>query len=143
MTLTGRAAVFGVNGAIAYTGVAAPSAQVLQSAELTDNFDLAELKSQVGEIIGLAKTNHRREFKIDFVPSSDGTSGNNTLANARLSLKLPTPLSQVVTSGFDHADYNGNWTYIGGGTISVSGEGYCKMTLPLRQYDTDITTAVS
>ena len=145
MTQTGRAAVYGLNGAVAYSGVASPSAQLLQSAELSDEFDKAELKDSTGEIIGLARTNHRRTFTIDFIPVAVPGVGNatNTLASARGALKVPAPLAQVITSGFDHEDYNGNWVYNGGGKIRFSGEGYCKMTLPLIQFDSDITTPVA
>lgn len=150
MTLTGKASIAGINGTVAWTGVASLAAgnHLLQSAKMQDQFDLNELRDQVGEPAGLAKTNHRQEITIDFVPVA--VSGTNTIANAKVGLQLPPPLAQVTLASFDEPagatgfnTINGVWAYVGGGEIGLTNEGYAKMTLPLRRYETDITAAVS
>ena len=132
-TLKGKAAVFGLNGDLAYTGVATPSNQLLSGAEVTHNYAKAELVDPAtNEVVGEALSREVLEVSIDFTPVAD--PAGNTLTNARAALKLPAMNAVVALTAFDDSDYNHTFNYVGGGRISFSPDGYCKMTLPLRRY---------
>jgi hypothetical protein len=131
--LTGKAAVYGVTGTLAFAGavVMSTAENKMLGADITDTFDIPELKDGVGNIIGLAAVNRRHEATFDIVPSD--TDGSPTLADAKTAIKLPDPLAIVTIAGFGNTLIDGTWNYIGGGKITFSPDGYIKMSLPCRR----------
>jgi hypothetical protein len=142
MNLTGIAHVSGLNGEIAYTGVAAPSDQLLASAGFTKDCEFKEALNHpgTGERIGGAYAREHIAGDIEFIPVA--TAAGNTIANAKLALKMPTLPFLVTLSGFDHADLNGEYMCEGPVGITFAPEGgKARVRLPLIRYTAAGSTA--
>ena len=149
MKITGKAHVKGLRGDIAYTGVATPSNQLLQSVGFTKDMEQKDrlLDPDTSEPIGGGYSREHISGDIEFIPVAD--AAGNTIANARLALELPDLPFVVTLSGFDHADLNG--TYMCEGPIGVrfaAGE-IARVTMKLIRYTangsdaTTLTTVAS
>jgi len=138
--LAGRAVVFTVEGSIAYTGVAV-SQNSIQSASLSDEFDLIEVRNQRGQTMTQMAINMRQRMTIEMIPTA--AIGTNTQAAAAQSVELPDPLTRVTLDGFELPEFNGFWNYLGGGSIGLSNQGTVTMTLPLGRPDGTALTPVS
>jgi len=138
--LAGRAVVFTVEGTMAYTGVAV-SQNSIQSASLSDEFDLLEVRNQRGQTITQMAINIRHRITIEMIPTA--VAGTNTQAAAALAVELPEPLTLVTLAGFELPEFNGNWNYLGGGSIGLSNQGTISMTLPLGRPDGTALTPVN
>lgn len=130
--LAGRASVFAIDGTLAYTGVATIDNEV-QAANMTDEFDVVELMDRRGEVIGKAARNRRRTLTIDFIPTDASTSNPQTEAGAKANVAFPDKLALVTLASFGITDIDGDWNYVGGGTVGMTAEGYIRMTLTLAR----------
>jgi hypothetical protein len=147
--LTGRAAVFGLDGALTFTGIASDASHLLSSAQYTDDAEVKQdlIDPSTGECIGKVFGRKAKTCTIDVIPVSDGAP--NTLANAAAAAVMPAIPCKVTLSAFKAAELNADWLYEGGGSISLTPDGYAKLTLPLKKYAdssstaTILTTAVS
>jgi hypothetical protein len=140
--LVGRACLHGAGGAITWASVAANTDRELQGIDLTDEADVQELKSRIGQTIGLAAVDPKRRVTFDFIPTG-GSSTNNTLAQAKAATKFCDMLEKITISGLGLDDLDGDWQYIGGGRMSITNSGYVKLSLACAQYDGAVFTAVS
>lgn len=132
--LTGKATVYGVKGTLTFTGLASTAAQIMQSAESTEEADITELRDGENQLKGLVVTNRRDTITIEFFPTTTATPG--TVADAKGALELPEIPATVTLAGFDEAesnDLNGSWVYLGGGKRAYSAE-IVRMTLPLTRF---------
>lgn len=147
--LTGKARVHGLNGDIAYDGVATPSDALLQSAGFGKD---AAFKDELdhpstGERIGGAYAKENIAGDIEFIPVADATG--NTIANARLGLHMPDIPFKVTLSSFDHNHLNGDYMCDGGLRIQLGANGNCRITMPIIRYTaagsdaTTLTTVIS
>jgi hypothetical protein len=132
--ITGKARVHGLRGNIAYTGVATPSNQLLQSAGFTKDAGYKDrlLNPDTGEPIGGAYAQENIAGDIEFIPVAD--AGGNTLANARAALALPALPFLVTLSGFDHASLNGSYMCEGPIRTQFTPNDNCRVTLPLVKF---------
>lgn len=130
-TQTGRAILFGSDGTITFASVVTDTLKELQGASFTDNFDVKEAKDKNGNIIALAAINPTQECTFECLPLA-GTGAADTLANAKLSIEVPSALETVTIADLA-AIYNGTWMYAGGGKAEVTNEGFVKLTLPCRR----------
>ncbi len=119
----GQAAFFGLDGTV--SGVASV---VFNSAEVTDEFDVTELKDGFGNTIGAVSHNGRKSVSFEMVPLDGGTAA------------LPAQLAAITTSDFALGDLNGTWYYVGGGKISMSNEGFAKFSLPCKRWSGVVAT---
>lgn len=140
LKLAGRASIHGMDGAFAYTAVAAihgsaslsTTENEVQSINLTDDFDVSELMDRRGELIGMAARNRRLTITVELVitAASDGTQ---SAANAAANVVLPEKLGLVTLSSFGITLLDGTWNYVGGGSVGLTPEGFLRMTLHLRR----------
>ena len=126
----GKAAVHTVAGGLAFTGLAKTQNRLVGT-NVTDEFNVAELRDGLNNVIGAVATSHNRRASFDIVPYDSG--GN--LATAKSNVKLPDPLAIVTISDFGVDELDGTWNYVGGGSIALTPDGYIRMTLPCAQYD--------
>lgn len=130
--LIGRAVVFTSKGEISYLARTASQGAV-QSANLSDEFELIDVRDQWGRQISQAATGCRQTVQVELIPLAE--SGTNTEAAAAAALALPVPLEKVTLAEFEDADLNGEWNYQGGGTKGYSNDGVARLTLPLARPD--------
>lgn len=150
MKITGRATVYGISGAIAYTGVASPSAQLLASVGFGKDteFKDALIHPDTGERIGGAYARENIAGDIEFIPVAV-TGGSNTIANARLALKMPDLPFKVTLSAFEHADLNGDYMCEGPMRIDLAAGTRARVTMRIVKYTaagsdaTTLTTVIA
>lgn len=135
MTVTGRAAIYGADGQIVYTGVAALScAQFVDDVTFSHSASKEEIRDGSNELMGYGWSDKRDHVTINFTPVASST--NNTLANAATACKLPDFPVQVALSGFKEPStnaINGNWIYDSpeSASLKYTKGGKASMTLQL------------
>jgi hypothetical protein len=132
--LVGRACLHGAGGSITWASVAVNTDRELQGIDLTDEADVQELKNRLGATIGLAAVDPKRRVTFDFIPTG-GSGANNTLAQAKAAAKFCALLEVITIDDLGLDDLDGDWQYIGGGRMSITNNGYVKLSLPCAQYD--------
>lgn len=136
----GAVAVHGVDGTLAFSGLLA-TANLLTDAQVTDQFDVGELGNGNSDTVGAAASNRRSEATFTIIPYDSA----GTLATARDNIKFPGKLATVTIAGFGSGgnlidNVVGLWTYIGGGSMTLSKGGFVQITLPCRRWGEDPTT---
>ena len=140
-TMIGKAIVCGGAGTMAYTGMATTSNEP-QSVEYTEKYAQHDAKTKQGETIGKYFFDKQEELTIDFYPCAD--AGGSAIATAEAAIVLPAVGSKVTIAAMKGSVLNDTtWIYEGGGKISEGNDHEVKMTLPLKQYSTDISTATT
>lgn len=130
--------VFGIDGTIQYTGVAASGAEITKIS-FEDQVKTYEHKNRKGEVVGMTFYNRTKKASIDFYPTAP--AGDGAIALAAENMHLPDPGSKIELADHAGADLNSDvWIYVGGGTIEFTNEAEAKMKLPCMQYSTDIST---
>lgn len=129
--LHGRAAIYGIDGTIAYTGVASTEAEI-QGMNLTDDFDSTDLMNRDAEVIGTASRNPRQSITVDVV-IVQAPGGGQSIATAKGNFALPAQMAIVALADFGITALNGDWNYAGGGTAAFTTDGYMRLSLPLRR----------
>ena len=142
-TFLGYATVHGIDGTIAYTGMATTD-NLFESLTAEEQVQEHEAKDKTGETVGLKLWNRRRNLTIKFYPAK--TAAGGAIAAAKLLVDLPV-VGAVVTIASDAEAASPNfginsakWIYAGGGSINKTNSDDVYMTLPLRRYATDIST---
>jgi len=137
----GIVTVFGIDGTIAYTGLATTDS-LLESASLEDTTEEHEAKDRWGEVVGMKLFNPRTNITINFYPAKEAGSG--AIAAAKDNVALPAKGSKVTIADMPGSAFDGTtWLYIQGGTIELTNTGDAKMVLPLRKYRTDIAATAN
>ena len=132
----GRAFVSGIQGAITWTGLGTHTVAEPASLESTHDWTVGStLKSPTtGNTIGALINDEKIEMDIEFIPSSDGTTGQNTIANAAGALAAPAPFALVTVTGNEDSALNVTYNYIGGWKVSRTAAGETKVHLRIRRF---------
>jgi hypothetical protein len=130
--LAGRATVFTASGTVAFTGVATTQNEV-QNVSLSDEFDLVESRNRLGQTITQMAINVRQRLTVEITPHA--ITSSNTQAEAATAVALPEPLALVALASFEAGEFNGDWNYLGGGSIGLTNTGAITMSLPLGRPD--------
>lgn len=140
-SVLGRAVVFGIDGTVAYTGMATTGNEP-ENLEYTENYKTHETRAKDGETIGLVFYDKQEELTIDFFPCA--AAGVGAIATAKANIVLPAIGAKVTIAAMSGSVANDTtWLYVGGGKIRWENENIVKMTLPLKQFSTDIGTATT
>lgn len=127
----GRATVFGPNGAVSWTGIAAASEQLVQSMTNRQSANITEVKIG-GKVVAAAADETMEEVTLVVVPVAGDGEGENTLANAKAAIVRPAMLSKVtITSDIDIFDGDFNYT---GGDVAMA-EGNVQHTMNLKRWN--------
>lgn len=131
--LTGKVAVYGINGTIAVTGAGYLDTDeaALQSASLDAPVQTADLTDADGDVVTRAYFGEAHNLNLEFVPYDPDTPG--VLATLKAKIKLPPPGTRVTLASFDAPQFNGDWNYAGGGAITPNQRGFLSMRLPLTR----------
>ena len=119
-TIKGTATIFGVDGSVTFADSAV--ALGINSQQLTDEFEVEEIIGGDSEVESIVAHKGRKNCTLE-LRFKDGTG-----------VALPAALSKITTASMQLADLNGDWNYIGGGSVSQGVGTAAKMTLPVRRY---------
>jgi len=104
----------------------------MESADISDDHELAPIKGQTGETECLIASNRTRSITIEFAPNgATRAAAITSCANSQ-----PAKITKVVLSEFITTTdtlYNGNWNCLGY-SIKMSRDGQVMMTLKLKAY---------
>lgn len=142
INLVGSAAVFGVNGLLAWTGVltSMTTAQnVVTGGQFKDQADKAELKNGKNRVIGKAASNRRFSHAAKLIP----VDANGNLATAKTNVKVPDPLGVITISGYGLGEFDGNWNYDCDAEINLTPEGYIEYSMTLTRHGDNPKTATA
>lgn len=130
MANTPKAAIHSMRGALAFSGILTNQNKLMAGA-LQDNFKLNELEDGEGNTIAVEATGRNHTATFEIIPiAADGTR-----ASARANIKLPDALALVTISGTDPGSYlDGDWNYVGGGSIEPSTDGWLRVKLPCKRW---------
>ena len=130
--LVGVATVVGLNGLTMTVGGTTTEPQ---KANRRDAINAVPLKDGDAETIALALTDPQQMIEFEGIITSD------TRANALLAAVLPAPGSTVTLASFQDPGIDGDWTYLGDGSIDFDNSGnHARMVLTLHRYaGTDLT----
>jgi hypothetical protein len=120
--LTGKVAVFNINGTLAFTGsgMLATDEMTKRSATLSASSTATDLDDDNGDVIATAYTKRMRSVDITFVPYDPDTPGS--LAGLEAKIKLPVEGSIVTLAGWDSPDFNGDWNFASGEITPQKGD---------------------
>ena len=132
---SGKAKIFGLydsTDGVAATVVTLVGAATitLHDGDLDDDFKLIEDPDQFGNTETLFAYDQKYNVTINFSPNGATRAAAKT---SGLNM-LPAKITKVVLAHFPLAHYNGNYNYIGGGTVKATREGMVIMGLKLRAY---------
>lgn len=128
-TQVGVAKIFSViNGTL--TTLSGAATLTVENADLEHKFKLDESKGQDGNTETLFGSDEQYDVTINFMPNGATRAAAVTSA-ANL---IPSMLSKVVLASFAIARLNGDYNYIGGGSIKMVRDKECVMGLKLRAY---------
>lgn len=146
-TFVGRCYIWGLDGTLAYTGIAT-SENEMQSMTYKDDCQRHDSKDKKGRTVGVQLWNPNPKVTIKFMPCVDAASG--AIATAKTKLQLPPRGSRVTLAGFppdigtgEDLDQNpginsATWIYFQGGEITFNNEKEVEMSLPLERFETNI-----
>lgn len=136
MRMYGRAVIGNIAGAVTHAAITTGGKALLTGVEATHNWEEASkfYDPATGKIVGILLKDETYDIVIDFIPSAD-TAVGNTKANAAKSLPFPSPYVLATLSGFENAQFNDTFLYVGGGSQVYSPTGEAKWRLPLRRYN--------
>lgn len=136
-TQIGVVTVWGVDGTLAYTGLASTD-NVLESVDLNDEAEVTRRRDNLGETKGVLIWDPRKTITVTFYPSDP-----SDISDSKDNIVLPAKGSTVTLASFPtNSGLNETtWIYEQGGSIGFTNEGEAKITLPLVKYNTDISTA--
>lgn len=140
MNAIGVATVWGMNGTLAiaaFTGgatILATTANKLMGGSLSDEVAVGTLEAG-GEIIGKSFANRMHKITFEIVPI-DATTIPPSLATSKSHIVLPDPGAKVTIAGFGNSLYDGDWNYVGGGTITPGTQPteHLKITIPCERF---------
>ena len=129
-TLSGKFAVYGMDGTLAFTGLV-KTANIVKTFSLGRSTRSARLEKN-GHIVGGAEDIAVLQMTASFTPySSDATP---TLAEAKALVVLPPILGDITIDDFDITDADGTWTSVGTVTVNPREDGYLEMSVTGERY---------
>lgn len=147
--------MYGVDGSLIILGAASTDLSAannkLTGATVTDNFPVAKI-TDGSNTLALAAGERTLSATFTIIPW-DGSG--TTIASAKSNIKLPDKLATVKIYGFGIAALDGStngiandatfatWNYMGGGSITLTPEGYVQVTLPCERYGDTVATAAA
>ncbi len=139
-TQNGTAVLFGIRNNGTAISIEGYATTLIDSAKIGHKFKLSEVQDENDFDASLQATNAHFEVDITFVPS--GASRGDAEAVAA----FVEPLAKVTLGNFAVEILNGDFLYVGDGSIDLS-HGVGKMSLKLRKYadedqNTSLTTTV-
>lgn len=131
--LTGRIAVYGINGTVTLTGTGILGSTNLlhQSLAYKRSTQKADLKDGNGKLITRAYHGPEARLTVKFVPYDPTDPGN--LATLKSKIFLPDPGSLVTIASSESPDMDGTWNFSGEGSIDPNQEGFLEVTLELER----------
>jgi uncharacterized membrane protein len=166
-TVVGKATIYNIDGTVAYTGVVDNAGtggstnamtkddNFVQSIGITDEVDMTELRDAKGNVQGYDLYNHRRTATLEIIPIG------STVDNAASHVILPLPgaavqVAEVASESSTEIEMPGlaiaaaaasgsaenaiHWTYIGGGSVTLSNTDTLRISLPCRLQNADSAT---
>lgn len=136
-TLIGTASVFALDGVtVAYTspaGVVGTPTGI----NFSDSASQAKAADASGQTFAVGFTEFEHSITVDLMRITDGTPGT-TRQGAKDEVVLPAIGTKITLAGFETGSsgtlINGDWNYVGGGTVNLSNNGFMKATLPLKRF---------
>lgn len=130
-TLTGKVAVYNLDGTIALTGsgLLATDEMINRSASLSSTTSLTDL-AKGGITMTRAYHTKARSVALTVNPYDPDTPG--ALATLKAKIKLPAEGSIVTLADFASPDFNGDWNFENG-TITPQDGGYLQMSFNLSR----------
>lgn len=116
MALLGKCVVFGAQGTVAFTGVAAADNKV-QGLSIAGQARQADARDGNGRIFASMVELDASIITIDIIPfDDDGT----TINQAHAACKQPTPGALITLASFgDTTIFNGDWNILSPGTLEI------------------------
>ena len=125
MQHVGMASIYGIDGRVAYVGVATLLGDgIINDVSITDDFSSEFLYNKNGNPTGVKISNRQLHVDIAFTPIGQTTSAAKTMTT------LIDPYSRVRLSNFP-LTFNGLYNYRGGLRITQSNKGRTVMIIPL------------
>jgi hypothetical protein len=141
-TILGRCIVWGIDGTMLHSGIVATSDNEPEALDYEETYKEHETILKDGEPGGLVLWFKRENLVVDYYPCEPAGAGS--IANAKTNIELPAIGSKVTIAAMAGARINDTtWLYAGGGRIREESSNIVKMTLPLRQYGTDIAATAN
>jgi len=164
-TVVGKATIYNIDGTVAYAGVVdnagtagtmAVGDNFVQSIGVTDEVDMTELRDAKGNVQGYDLYNHRRTATLEIIPigaTVDAAAGKTILPTPGASVQVAevagesstaTEMPGVAVASASGSTSNGvYWTYIGGGSVTMSNTDTLRISLPCRLQNADTATTAA
>lgn len=167
-TVVGKATIYNIDGTVAYSGVidnagAAGTMAVgdnfVQSIGITDEVDMTELRDAKGNVQGYDLYNHRRTATLEIIPigsSVDDAATHVILPKPGAAVQVAEVLVGGGAEGSSEVELPGlaiasaaasgsaanavHWTYVGGGSVTLSNTDTLRISLPCRLQNADVAT---
>lgn len=162
-TVVGKATIYNIDGTVAYSGVVDNAGAVgtmtvgdnfVQSIGITDEVDMTELRDAKGNVQGYDLYNHRRTATLEIIPigsSVDDAASHTILPKPGAAVQVAEvsdPGDTVDLPGLAKADAAASgsaanavhWTYVGGGSVTLSNTDTLRISLPCRLQNADTAT---
>lgn len=141
--LTGRVAVYGVNGTVTLTGTGILGATNIanQSMAYKRSVKKTDLKNGNGKVLTRAYHGPEEKLTVKFIPFDPADPGN--LATLKAKIFLPDPGSIATIASSESPALDGTWNCSGDGDITPNQEGYLEVTLELERVGESGNSAVS
>ena len=161
-TVVGKATIYNIDGTVAYSGVIDNAGTAgtmgvgdnfVQSIGITDEVDMTELRDAKGNVQGYDLYNHRRTATLEIIPigsTVDAAASKTILPKPGASVQVAEIAGETSTEtempGLAVASAAGGsangvyWTYIGGGSVTMSNTDTLRISLPCRLQNADTAT---
>lgn len=160
-TVVGKATIYNIDGTVAYSGVIdnagtagtmAVGDNFVQSIGITDEVDMTELRDAKGNVQGYDLYNHRRTATLEIIPigsTVDAAAGKTILPKPGASVQVAEIASETSTetempglavaaaAASGSAANAVHWTYVGGGSVTLSNTDTLRISLPCRLQNAD------
>ncbi|SRR6266576_2537684 len=137
---TGLANLFGITNSGSAITMSGYATFILDSVKSGHKFEMDAVKDEINFDRALIATNAHQEITITWTPAG----ATRTAAAATAAFLLP--LAKVTMANCSVSMINGDWVYVGDGSLDLSHK-EAKMSLKIRKYDdatqnTSLTTTV-
>lgn len=124
--------VKGIHGNVAFTGAVSidSTKSKVTGVDLSNDFSLDEFRDGLGNTLTAIAGESQDSINVDFVIHS---ASGSTLAQAKANITLPDPLGKVTLASFGNSRFDGDWNYVGGGSISKS-ESIATLKMTLKRW---------
>lgn len=146
-TYVGRVYVHGLDGTLAYTGLATTQNE-LKTLNYRDEVSRKDTLDKKGETVGVRLYNPNPKISVTFFPCQP--MGAGSIANSKLRVVLPARGAKITLAGFPPNTATAEdlinstaWIYFSGGEVEFTDEGEAKITLPLEKFSTDLAATAN